>query len=102
MTTCPGAAERHAVDESDELWPRGGFFLVTAPATAITKHMLGAPELAAMKSDAWVANVTRVPRIDMDALVEALAAGGIGGAGLDVTDPEPLPEDTPYGPNSAP
>jgi phosphoglycerate dehydrogenase-like enzyme len=91
----PGAAENHAAGEADELWPRGDFFVVAAPATTATKHMIGASQLAAMKSDAWVVNVARGSLVDTDALVEALAAGRIGGAALDVTDPEPLPEGHP-------
>ena len=48
-----------------------------------------------MKSDAVIVNVARGSVIDQDALVDALAAGRIGGALLDVTTPEPLPEDHP-------
>jgi D-3-phosphoglycerate dehydrogenase len=57
--------------------------------------MLGALELAAMKSDAWGVNVTRGSLIDTDALVQASAAGRIGEASLDVTDPDPLSEGYP-------
>ncbi len=91
----PGATESYAASETDELWPRGDFFVVAAPATGATKHMIGASQLAAIKSDAWVVNVARGSLVDTDALVEALAAGSIGGAALDVTDPEPLPEGHP-------
>ncbi len=48
-----------------------------------------------MPSHAWIVNIARGPLIDTDALVAALAAGRIGGAGLDVTDPEPLPDGHP-------
>jgi D-3-phosphoglycerate dehydrogenase len=91
----PGATENLSVDEVEELWPRGDFFVVAAPATDATKHMIGASQLAAMKSDAWIVNVARGSLVDTDALVEALAAGSIDGAALDVTDPEPLPEGHP-------
>jgi phosphoglycerate dehydrogenase-like enzyme len=57
--------------------------------------LIGARQLAAMQSHAWVVNVARGSLIDTDALVEALGAGSIGGAALDVTDPEPLPEGHP-------
>src|ERR687886_1164061 len=90
-----GAAESYAADEVDELWPRGDFFVVAAPATGATKHMIGSSQLAAMNSDVWVVNVARGSLVDTDALVEALAAERIGGAALDVTDPEPLPEGHP-------
>lgn len=91
----PGAAESLSVDEIEKLWSRGDFFVVAAPATEATKHMIGASQLAAMKSDAWVINVARGSLVDTDALVEALAEESIGGAALDVTDPEPLPEGHP-------
>ena|SRR5215210_2411301 len=91
----PGAAESFSADQTDKLWPEGAFFVVAAPSTSATSKMIGARELAAMQSHAWVVNVARGSLIDTDALVEALAAGSIGGAALDVTDPEPLPEGHP-------
>jgi len=91
----PGASESFSADEVDRLWPEGDFFVVAAPATAATSKMIGARQLEAMQSHAWVVNVARGSLIDTDALVEALAAGSIGGAALDVTDPEPLPEGHP-------
>lgn len=91
----PGATESFSAEETDELWPEGDFFVVAAPATSATSKMIGARELAAMRSHAWVVNVARGSLIDTDALVEALEAGSIGGAALDVTDPEPLPEGHP-------
>jgi phosphoglycerate dehydrogenase-like enzyme len=57
--------------------------------------MLGADEFAAMKSSAWLINVARGSLIDQDALLAALNGKSIGGAVLDVTDPEPLPADHP-------
>lgn len=91
----PDADESRAADEMDRLWPEGDFFVIAAPATAATRHMIGAGELAAMKESSWVVNVARGSLIDTEALVEALAAGSIGGAALDVTDPEPLPDGHP-------
>jgi phosphoglycerate dehydrogenase-like enzyme len=71
-------------------------FVVLAPAlTPATKGMIDAAVLARMKSTAWVVNVGRGPLIVTDDLVAALERGDIGGAGLDVTDPEPLPEGHP-------
>lgn len=60
-----------------------------------TQGLISVDELAAMKSTAYLVNVARGPVVDTDALVEALAAGEIAGAALDVTDPEPLPGDHP-------
>ena len=69
--------------------------ILAVPATAETDGMIGADELAAMKGSAVLVNVARGAVVDQDALVEALAAGRIGAAMLDVTTPEPLPADHP-------
>ncbi|MFM5885982.1 MAG: D-2-hydroxyacid dehydrogenase, partial [Novosphingobium sp.] len=71
------------------------WIVIAVPATAETEHLIGPAELAAMKRDAVLVNVARGSVIDQDALVAALDAGQIGGALLDVTTPEPLPEDHP-------
>lgn len=60
-----------------------------------SRHLIGAPELAAMKSSAFLVNTSRGPIVDEDALVTALRAGTIAGAGLDVFGAEPLPLDHP-------
>lgn len=91
----PGATGSFSADRTGELWPQGDFFVVAAPATGATERMIGARELDAMQSQAWVVNVARGSLVDTDALVEALAEGSIGGAALDVTDPEPLPDGHP-------
>jgi phosphoglycerate dehydrogenase-like enzyme len=57
--------------------------------------MFGAAEFAAMKPSAYIYNIGRGAIIDQDALVTALQSKQIAGAGLDVTDPEPLPADSP-------
>ena len=90
-----GATESHAISDVEELWPRGDFFVVAAPATGATRHLIGADALAAMHEDAWVVNIARGSLIDTEALVEALSEASIGGAALDVTDPEPLPDGHP-------
>ncbi len=56
-----------------------------------SRHLIGAPEFSLMKPAAILVNTSRGQVVDQDALVEALRAGRIGGAALDVTDPEPLP-----------
>ena len=58
-------------------------------------HLVDRVALAAMKSTATLVNAARGPVVDTDALVEALAGGTIAAAGLDVTDPEPIPADHP-------
>ena len=60
--------------------------------TPETQGLIGAAELAAMRPGSWLVNVARGRHIRTDDLVAALKEGRIGGAGLDVTDPEPLPE----------
>ena len=72
---------------------RGADAVVLAlPLMPSTEGLIGSAELDAMESHAWLINVARGAHIDTDALVDALANGRIGGAGLDVTDPEPLPD----------
>ena len=67
--------------------------ILAVPATPETEGMIGADELAAMKSDAVLVNIARGTVVDQAALVRALQDKSIGGALLDVTDPEPLPSD---------
>ncbi len=69
--------------------------VLAVPATPETERMIGEAELAAMKDSAVVVNIARGTVIDQPALVTALQGGTIGGALLDVTDPEPLPADHP-------
>ncbi|HYM51439.1 MAG TPA: D-isomer specific 2-hydroxyacid dehydrogenase family protein [Candidatus Limnocylindrales bacterium] len=65
--------------------------VLAAPLTAATEGMIGAAQLRAMREDAWLINVARGKLVRTPDLVRALQEGWIGGAGLDVTDPEPLP-----------
>jgi phosphoglycerate dehydrogenase-like enzyme len=65
------------------------------PLTTDTHHYIGAAELRVMRPTAYIYNVGRGGSIDEPALVEALRHGVIAGAGLDVTDPEPVPTDSP-------
>ena len=69
--------------------------VLAVPSTDETKGMIGAAELAAMRPNAVLVNIARGDVVDQDALVEALKAKSIEAALLDVTDPEPLPEDHP-------
>jgi len=63
--------------------------------TPQTERIIGPAQLAAMRPDGWLVNVARGRHVDTDALVVALDRGQIGGAALDVTDPEPLPDGHP-------
>ncbi len=69
--------------------------VIAAPLNSETSGMIGRAELDRMQEDAFLVNIARGPLVDTGALVEALARGSIGGAALDVTDPEPLPADHP-------
>jgi phosphoglycerate dehydrogenase-like enzyme len=71
------------------------WIVLTAALTAQTRHMLGQLEFELMKPSSWIVNIARGGLIDHAALVAALQAGQPRGAYLDVTDPEPLPEDHP-------
>ena len=91
----PGAAWAGTRDALPEVLPLADFVVLALPLTAETAGCLDAAGLAAMRPGAWVVNVARGGLVDTDALVGALRAGRIGGAALDVTDPEPLPADHP-------
>ena len=71
------------------------WIILAVPSTPETTNMIGAEELTAMKSDAVIVNIARGEVIDQPELVKALEAKTIGAAFLDVTTPEPLPEDHP-------
>jgi lactate dehydrogenase-like 2-hydroxyacid dehydrogenase len=74
-----------------DLLARSDHVILTAPLRDSTHHMIGAAELALMKPGSTLINVARGGLVDTIALVEALRSGPLGRAGLDVTDPEPLP-----------
>ena len=79
----------------EELLARSDVVTIHLKLSERTRGLIGAPELEAMKQSAYIVNTSRGPIIDEDALVEALEAGAIGGAGLDTFDREPLPLDHP-------
>jgi lactate dehydrogenase-like 2-hydroxyacid dehydrogenase len=81
--------------ELDDLLKRSDFVSLHCPLSAETRHLINAATLARMKTSAILINTTRGGVVDQKALYEALQAGIIAGAALDVTDPEPLPADDP-------
>jgi phosphoglycerate dehydrogenase-like enzyme len=74
---------------------RTDYLVLACPLTDETRGLIGAAEFATLPSTAVLVNVARGPVVDTDALVDALRRTQIRGAQLDVTDPEPLPEDHP-------
>jgi phosphoglycerate dehydrogenase-like enzyme len=91
----PGAARTVPPEQLDDVLPDAVLVVLALALTPQTTHIIGARQLAAMSADAWLVNVARGRHVDTDALVDALRTGRIGGAALDVTDPEPLPDDHP-------
>jgi len=74
-----------------ETLPGARAVVLTLALTPQSRGLIGRKELEAMDQQAWLVNVARGALVDTEALVEALRSGQIGGAALDVTDPEPLP-----------
>lgn len=75
------------------LLAQSDFVVLLCPMSPETRHFIDATALAAMKKDAVLINVARGGVVDTEALLSALKDGSIGAAGLDVTEPEPLPRD---------
>jgi D-3-phosphoglycerate dehydrogenase / 2-oxoglutarate reductase len=74
-----------------ELLDRSQVISLHTPLTEATRHMIGAEELALMRSDALLVNTSRGGVVDTAALVAALRSGGLRGAAIDVQETEPLP-----------
>lgn len=91
----PGAARTLPVERLGEALRDALVVFVALALTPQTRHIIGARELAAMRPGSWLVNVARGPHVDTGALIAALDQGRIGGAALDVTDPEPLPDGHP-------
>ncbi len=78
-----------------DVLPEADFVVITAPLTDETRGMIGERELRAMKPTAYLVNIGRGGIVKERALIRALEEGRIAGAGLDVFEEEPLPEDSP-------
>jgi glyoxylate reductase len=79
----------------EQLLAESDIVTLHVPLTPETRKLIGARELALMKPRSILINTARGPVVDTEALVRALRTGHLWGAGLDVTDPEPLPADHP-------
>lgn len=84
--------ELYLTEELDRLLPRADVVAVALPGNGETAGMLNRKRMESMKEGAVLLNVGRGVIVDTEALCDALESGHLGGAGLDVTDPEPLPE----------
>lgn len=85
----------YQMDALDQLLPLADFVSLSLPNSPQTQKVIGAKQLAEMKDSALLVNVGRGSAVDTDALVDALNAGQIGGAVLDVVHEEPLPPEHP-------
>ena len=79
----------------DQLWAEADVISLHAPATSETHHIINSDSLAAMRPGVIIINCARGALVDQEALLAALDSGQVAGAGLDVTEPEPLAPDHP-------
>lgn len=79
----------------DTVLPRTDVLVLAIPLTPDTEHLIDRHRLDLLRDGAVVVNIARGPVLDQAALEDVLATGRLGGAALDVTDPEPLPADSP-------
>jgi phosphoglycerate dehydrogenase-like enzyme len=81
--------------ELNEALPHADYVVIAAPETSETKHLIAAQQFARMKRGARLINIARGSLLDEAALMDALQRGTLTGAALDVTNPEPLPTNSP-------
>jgi D-3-phosphoglycerate dehydrogenase len=79
----------------DQIWAQSDLITLHVPSTAETRAMINAGTLARMKDRVMLINVSRGTLVDQDALIAALQSGKVAAAGLDVTVPEPINDDSP-------
>jgi phosphoglycerate dehydrogenase-like enzyme len=91
----PGVAELHGPDALDSLLPRADFVILTVPHTPATQGFMDRARFQRMKRSAFFINIGRGMTTRLDDLVQALRAGEIAGAALDVFEQEPLPANHP-------
>ncbi|TWU16499.1 D-2-hydroxyacid dehydrogenase [Allorhodopirellula heiligendammensis] len=91
----PEVAELWPAARVNDLFAAADIVILTLPLNALTHHCIGAEQFAAMKPGGYFINVARGPVVDEAALVAALASGHLAGAGVDVTETEPLPPTSP-------
>lgn len=85
--------ELKLMDSIDEVLPKADIIGMSLPSTPLTRNIMNRQRLMSLKKNAVIVNVGRGDAIDTEALCDALETGAIAGAALDVTNPEPLPQD---------
>ncbi|MFH0412163.1 D-isomer specific 2-hydroxyacid dehydrogenase family protein [Corynebacterium sp. L4756] len=90
-----GADETFALDDAAEVWSSADFVVLIMPLTKETEGLVDAEKFKQMKNTAILVNVGRGKLVNTDDLVDALRTGEIAGVGLEVMDPEPLPDGHP-------
>ena len=88
--------EVHAIDALDRVLPTADMLVLAMPLTPATHHLVDAARLARLRPGASVINVARAGVLDGGALRDALSAGHLSGAVIDVFEQEPLPPDSPW------
>jgi len=83
-------------EELDKMLTQTEVLVVALPGTPLTKHMIGARELAWLKKGAYLVNISRGSVVDETAMIAALQSGQLSGAALDVFQQEPLPKESPF------
>ncbi|HSP04345.1 MAG TPA: D-isomer specific 2-hydroxyacid dehydrogenase family protein, partial [Acidimicrobiales bacterium] len=91
----PGATRTVTLDRLDDELPAADLVVLAVALTPETEGLFDGRRLRKLASHAWLVNVARGRHVVTDDLVEVLQEGAIGGAGLDVVDPEPLPDGHP-------
>lgn len=90
-----GASRVVTISELNEHLPHADFVFIASALTSETNKLFDSARFSRMKPSGYLVNIARGAIVDSEALETALAAGQIAGAGIDVTDPEPLPDGHP-------
>ena len=90
-----GVDQAYHPEQLHEFLPQCDYIVISVPLTRETEKLIGEAELRMMRKNTYIVNIARGRVVDEQALIRALREGWIAGAGLDVTEEEPLPSDSP-------